>query len=290
VRRDAPPPAAGLTRDLDALRRYLWLPIASLAIAIVAALLIGAVRPGGEEARFRMNVMVEATPPLFGPAVLPSPLDYVRLATDDPVIDDVAESTGVSAESLRPRLRAELRPQSPEIEFRVTGAHALTVAREWHDAFDAAVAERSPDLQRELTQPYARQLDEARAQLYRAAAASGTRPDDPVAQQQLAAALANYETAEKLSQSYEVVARTMTATAFSVVAPHERGAGTGSTAGRLAAAVAIGLIAGVAGALMLDYVVRLRRAPAVPSAPARELLDARPALRRRWEHRSGSVR
>ncbi|TAK57784.1 MAG: hypothetical protein EPO22_11725, partial [Dehalococcoidia bacterium] len=60
----------GLWRDLAALRRYAWLPAATIVIALVAALVIGQLRPASDEARFRENVIVDALPPLFGPAVL----------------------------------------------------------------------------------------------------------------------------------------------------------------------------------------------------------------------------
>ena len=74
----------------------------------------------------------------------------------------------------------------------------------------------------------------------------------------------------------------MKAQAFTVVAPHTQSAGVGSTAGRLGAAVAIGLLAGVIGALLLDYAMR-RRAPATGS------LDSAPsALRREADRRTGS--
>jgi hypothetical protein len=273
---------AGLAPDLAALRRYYWLPLASLAIAVAAALVIGAAGSGTGEARFRANVVVDALPPLFGPAVVPGPFDYARLATGDAVVQEVAQQSGVAAEQLKPRLTAEARFNKPEIDFKVTGANALAVARAWQRAFADAAAQQTPAIERELVQPYGRQLDQASAQLQQRASAAKASPDDPVAQQQLKAAEENYETASKLAQSYEVVATTMKAQAFAVVAPHTQSAGVGSTAGSLGAAVAIGLLAGVVGALLLDYAMR-RRAPATGS------LDSAPsALRREAGRGTGS--
>ncbi|MEK7693180.1 MAG: hypothetical protein AAB349_03225, partial [Chloroflexota bacterium] len=272
----------GLAPDLAALRRYFWLPLASLAVAVAAALIIGVVSSGSGEARFRVNVVVDALPPLFGPAVVPGPFDYARLATGDAVVQDVAQRSGVAVGQLKPRLTAEARFNKPEIDFKVTGANALAVARAWQSAFADAAAQQTPAIERVLVQPYSRQLDQASAQLQQAAVAAKASPDDPVAQQQLKAAEENYETASRLAQSYEVVATTMKAQAFTVVPPHTQSAGVGSTAGRLGAAVAIGLLAGVIGALLLDYAIR-RRAPATGS------LDSAPsALRREAERRTGS--
>jgi len=267
VSRQSPGGRPGLQGDLGALRRYWWLPLSTLAIALIAALAIGALRSTEREARFRENVIVDALPPLFGPPLLPSPFDYARLATSDGVVADVARAAGGTPEGLRPRLRAEARFNRPEVDFTVSGAGALPVARAWQQAFAEAAASGSGDIERELTAPYRRQLEEARGQLAAASAAAAARPGDAATTQELKAAEENYETASKLAQSYEVVARTMTATAVSVVAPHERSAGIGSTAGRLGIALAFGLLAGVAGALALDYGAR-RRPPARAEEPA----------------------
>ena len=152
----------------------------------------------------------------------------------------------------------------------------------WQRAFGDAAAQQTPDIERRLVQPYALQLEQARAQLQQRASTSKSSPDDPAAQQQLKAAEENYETASKLAQSYEVVAATMKAQAFTVVAPHTQSAGVGSAAGRLGAAVAIGLLAGVIGAVLLDYAAR-RRTPSASS------LDRAPAaLSREAEPRRGS--
>jgi hypothetical protein len=251
-------PTAGLAPDLAALRRYFWLPLIALAVAVAAALVIGVVASPSDEARFRANVVVDALPPLFGPAVLPGPFDYARLATSDAVVQSVAQQANVRTEQLKPRLTAEASFNRPEIDFKVTGANALAITRAWQAAFADAAARQTPDLERVLVQPYTRQLDEASAQLQRVAPAAQVSPGDPVAQQKLKAAEENYETASKLAQSYEVVATTMKAQVFTVVGPHVQSAGVGSTRGRLGAAVAVGLLAGVIGAVLLDYAMRRR--------------------------------
>lgn len=253
------PRDSGLWLDLATLRRYAWLPAATIIIALAAALVIGQLQPASDEARFRENVIVDALPPLFGPPVLPSPFDYARLATSDAVVQQVATEQGLTLDQLRPRMNAEARFNRPEIDFTVTGSRALAIANTWREAFADASSQQSGDLERQLVQSYQRQLDEARGILEQRAADAKAAPDDPVAQQQLTAAEENYATASKLSQSYEVVARTMKATSFGVVAPHEQSAGVGSTAGRAGAALAIGLLAGVIGALALSAVSRRGR-------------------------------
>ncbi len=274
----------GLAPDLAALRRYFWLPLATLALAVGVALALGAVASDSDTARFRANVVVDALPPLFGPAVVPGPFDYAKLATSDAVLNAVAQESGVTAVSLKPRLTAEAQFSKPEINFKVTGANALAIARTWQRVFGDAAAQQTPDLQRQLVQPYAVQLEEANQQLERSAEAARVSPNDPAAQQQLKAAEENYETASRLAQSYEVVASTMKAQAFIVTGAHMQGAGVGSTKGRLGAAVAIGLLAGVIGALLLDFALRRR-------AVAPEPLDRAPAsLRRDAESPTGSPR
>lgn len=273
------PPRAGLRQDLAALRRYVWLPAATLAIAIVVALGLGALRPASGQARFRENVMVAALPPLFGPAVLPSPFDYARLATSDGVVQDTAARAGLSPDVVRPRLRAEASFNRPEIDFFVTGPNALPLARAWRASFADAAAQQTPAIQRLLVQDYARQLDQARALLVQRAAEAKAAPEDAVAQSQLKAAQDNVETASRLTQAYDVVAATMKATSLGVAPPHRPSAGVGSTAGRLGAATAAGLIAGIAGALALDWASRRRRVE--PEAPTAEP----PATFRRREPR-----
>ena len=120
----------GLWRDMAALRRYFWLPLAAVAVAVVAVLGLGAVLGDSGEARFRVNVVVDALPPLFGPAVLPGPFDYAAVATSDAVVADVATRTGTTAEAVRQHhertgIAGELVVQTNALEARV---HASVVA------------------------------------------------------------------------------------------------------------------------------------------------------------------
>lgn len=246
----------GVGRDLSAIRPFLWLPIVTTALAVAAALLLGVFASDSGEARFRANVIVDALPPLFGPTILPGPFDYAALATSDSVVRQVANDTGVPAAELRPRMRAEVRVNTPEIDFTVTGEDALSIAGTWDSVFAAAVAPATPLLQEQLIQPYREQLEEARIQLARAtldASAGGAAAD-----QELVAAQENYETAAKLIQSYEVVGATMSATSFTVKAPHTYTSGVGSATARLGAAIAIGLVGGIIGACALAF-MRSRR-------------------------------
>jgi hypothetical protein len=256
---------SALRHDIVALRRYLWLPAATLTVAVAAALAIGALRSPSGDARFRENVVVDALPPLFGPPVLPSSFDYARLATSDDVLAAVSRDTNVPADQLRARLRASASLTSPEIDFRVTGANALAVARSWQRAVNAAVVEQTPAIERLLVADYARQLDQARTLLEQRSADALLSPDDPVIKQQLTAAEENYETASRLAQSYDVVASTMKATPFAAAAPRAQTAGVGSTAGRLGAAIAIGLLAGVLSALALDALSHRRDVEELPA-------------------------
>ncbi len=247
---------AGLWRDLGILRRYIWLPLVSIVVAMGVALALGAAVEDGDAARFRVNVVVDALPPLFGPAVLPGPFDYAALATSDDVVAEVAARTGIDAVALRPRMRAEPRVNSAEISLTVTGAGALEVARAWEAAFAEAAVAATPGIERRLVEPYGAQAEQARGRLETAAAAANANPGDAVLQQELAAAEENYKTASMLVQSYDTVAATMTAAAFTLKAPHEYGGGPGSMPARLGAAAAIGLLAGVVGALALNRLLR----------------------------------
>ena len=260
---------SGIGSDLGTLRRWFWLPLLTLAIAVGAALAIGAFSSSSGDARFRSTVIVDALPPLFGPPLIPGPVEYAALATSPPVIEAVARDTATTTEALRPRLTAEPRLTRPEIDFRVSGPNSLAVARIWRDAINDAVQRGTPDIELKLAEPYQRQLDQAQARLTAEAAAAKGAPDDAVAAQRLKAAQENYETASRLSQSYSVVAGTMKAQLFPATGPHLESAGTGSTRGRLGAAVAIGLLAGVIGAVALESLSR-RRAPGDPhdEAPA----------------------
>src|SRR5207249_2037203 len=209
---------------------------------------------------------------LFGPPALPSPFDYARLATSDDVVRNAANQSGVAFEQLKPRLSAQALVQRADIDFRVTGTGARGVAHAWQEAFQSAAAAQTPALERAMTQQYTRQLEEARSQLERQAVLAKASPEDPALQQQVVAAQENYETAAKLVQSYDVVANTMTGRAVTSVSPYTPSRGTGSTAGRLGAAVAVGLLAGVLGSLLLNYVSTMRTSGREPTEP----IDARP--------------
>ena len=269
----------GLAADLSAIRRYVWLPVVAVIVAVGAALVAGVLTPSSSEARFRMNVVIDALPPLFGPPALPSPFDYARLATSDDVARDVANQSGVAFDQLKPRLNVQASVQRADIDFRVTGTGSRGIAHAWQEAFQSAAAAQTPALERAMTQQYTRQLDEARAQLERTTVAAKAAADDPALQQQVVAAQENYETAAKLVQSYDVVANTMTGRAVTSVSPYTPSRGTGSTAGRLGAAVAVGLLAGIIGTLLLNYVSTMRTA----GREALEPIDARPAFRKRSE-------
>jgi len=271
--------SAGLAADLSAIRRYIWLPVLAVIVAVGAALVAGVLTPSSSEVRFRMNVVVDALPPLFGPTALPSPFDYARLATSDDVVREVANQSGVPFEQLKPRLSAQASVQRADIDFRVKDAGARGIAHTWLEAFEVAAADQSAALERSVTQNYRVQLETARSELERDSAAVQAAPNDLVAQQALAASQENYVTAAKLTQSYEIVANTMKADAITTIAPYTPSRGTGSTAGRLAAAVAVGLLAGIIGALLLNYVSTMRMA----RREALEPIDARPAFRQRSE-------
>ena len=159
----------GLAADLSAIRRYIWLPVLAVIVAVGAALVAGVLTPSSSEARFRMNVVVDALPPLFGPPALPSPFDYARLATSDDVVRNAANQSGVAFEQLKPRLSAQASVQRADIDFRVTGTGARGVAHAWQEAFQSAAAAQTPALERAMTQQYTRQLEEARSPLERQA-------------------------------------------------------------------------------------------------------------------------
>jgi hypothetical protein len=269
-----------LWRDLGTLRRYIWVPLATVAVGVAAALLLGAYAEGEQEARFRSNVVVNALPPLFGPPVLPGPFDYAAVATSDATIEKVASQHSLSPEELSPRLTAEPRVNSPEIDFRVTGDDALAIADTWNAVFQSEVVTETPRILEALTEPYRLQRDEAEALFLAAAEAEATNPGDPLNQARLAATQENYETAVRLVQSYDVVQRSIAAQAFAVKAPHEFGGGLGSPTARIAAGALLGLVLGMLLALMLDAIDR-RRSAAIDEAP--------PSLRR-VEQRTGSSR
>ncbi len=269
--------------DLKALRRFFWLPILTIVLGVLAALALGAFSSPPSEARFRTNVIVDALPPLFGPPVLPGPFDYAALAMSDGVIDDVSSTSGVPAETLRARLKAEPRVNSPEITFAVTGVNSMSIARAWEASFAGAVVAETAGIQQRLVESYRVQLAEARTQLEAADAAGRGNAGDPARAQELVAAEENYETAARLVQSYDVVTATMKAKSFTASAPHLYGGGVGSGPSRVGAGALIGLVVGVLGALGLASVQASRGArdqgPALP-APLRRAHDEAETIRR----------
>ena len=177
-----------------------------------------------------MNVVVDALPPLFGPAVVPdrSTTPVSRRATPSWRRSRGERRRGRPAQ---PRLTAEARFNKPEIDFKVTGANALAVARAWQSAFADAAAQQTPAIERVLVQPYSRQLDQASAQFQQqAAVAAKASPDDPSRSSSSRRRKRTTRRRRGSLQSYEVVATTMKAQAFIVVPPHTQSAGVGSTA------------------------------------------------------------
>jgi hypothetical protein len=255
------PRNAGLWMDLGALRRYWWFPVAAIGIALAVALAFGAFSSEKQRARFGASAVVDALPPLFGPPVLPGPFDYASLAVSDDVVGDVASEHGLEADALQPRVRVEARPNSTDLDFTVTGDDALSIARTWERVFAEAVERESPGIERALTETYRVQLEQARVTLEAAGVAAVAAPNDVVAAQELAAAQENYETASRLVQSYDIVAGTLEARSFTVSEPHTVGVGLGTAGARAAAAVGFGLLAGVLGALGLEYAARRRNEP-----------------------------
>jgi capsular polysaccharide biosynthesis protein len=273
---------SGLRRDLGVLRRLWWIPVLTVFVGIAAGLAAGWIANGDEQARFRANVVVNALPPLFGPPVLPGPFDYAAIATSDEVIERVAAEHGMPADDLRPRLAAEVRPNTSEIDFTVTGESSLAIATTWNRVFGEEASAQTPAIQARLTAPYILQQQEAAARLDAASAQAAANPDDPVARSALAAAEENFETASRLVQSYDIVRQTMTAQSFTVRAPHEFGAALGPPAARVAAGAVAGLVIGVLLVLTLDLLERRR-------ASSEEVESSPPSLRR-VEERTGSSR
>ena len=272
---------AGLWSDLAALRRYLWILVGAVLVGVVAALVLGAVVDTEREARFRANVVVNALPPLFGPPVLPGPFDYAAVAMSDPTIERVAAQHNLSPDELGPRLTAEPRVNSPEIDFTVTGDDALAIAGTWNTVFQEQVVNQTPLLFQDMTEPYRLQQDEAEALFLTAAQTAAANPDDLLNQAHLAATQENYETSVRLVQSYGVVQSTMAAQSFTVRAPHEYGGGLGSPTARVAAGAVVGLVLGVLLAVTLDTIDRRRgRTSDVDEAP--------PSLRRVEQHTGSS--
>jgi hypothetical protein len=239
-------------RDLNAIRPFFWLPVATTAFAVTCALILSLFLPSDGEARFRSTIVVDALPPLFGPPVVPGPFEFTGLATSDAVVRELARQTGTTPEDLGSRLHAKPRANTPQIDVSVKGDDALPIAEAWERIFIAAVPEAAPDIQSELLEPYRTQLEQARLQLTQATLAFES--GDAASVQRLGAAEENYATASRLVQSYEIVGGSMRVAAITVEAPHMHSGGLGSTRARVGAALATGVVSGVAGAMALAYI------------------------------------
>lgn len=242
----------GIGRDFAAMRPLLWIPAVTTLVAVVVAIIAaGAFVSDSGDARFRSTIVVDALPPLFGPPLLPGPIEYASLATSDSVVAAVAVETGREQSEVAGRMSAVPRINTPQIDFRVTGPDALLIAEAWERAFTDAAGPATAGIQRDLMEPYVDQLEQARLQLVRAELEA--EAGDAAAQQREAAARENYETASRLVQSYEVVAETMTAAAITSKAPHAYDGGLGSPTARIGAAAAIGLVSGLLAAAAVAW-------------------------------------
>lgn len=261
-----------LRRDVRALRRHLWFPAAAVLVALAAAAALGLVAGAEDRAEFRLRVEPIALPPLFGPPTLPGPADFAAFATSAPVLEATAtqlrDENIAGADALASRLSASPRPNQPSIDFTVRGEHALAVAEAWRDQFMALLPASLPELERQVTSDYALQLEQARNELMsrQAEAASG----DVFAEVALAAARENYQVAERLAQSYEVVGQTMKATVAQQERPHLTRSGPLDWSARLGAALAFGLMVGVIGTAALEAWSRRRAAAEGPTEPVYE--------------------
>lgn len=266
----------GLGRDLLALRRHLWFPVAALVLALAVAAGVGLAFSPSDEAAFRVRVRLSVLSPLFGPPILPSTEDLARLAVSPEVLERAsgalaAEGIQVSAEEMAGRVSASVGGGEGVIGLTVkdgNGERALATARAWESSFAAVAQEQAPELERRAAADYQAQLDVAASLLEeKRQAAAGQGPDSP-AQQELEAARENYQVASRLQQSYEVVARMLRVDLITERAPYLKGGAALDWAGRMGAAVAFGVVVGVLGALGLEVLARRRLRDVAPPAPA----------------------
>ena len=266
----------GLGRDLLALRRHLWFPVAALVLALAVAAGVGLAFSPSDEAAFRVRVRLSVQSPLFGPPILPSTEDLARLAVSPEVLERAsgalaAEGIQVSAEEMAGRVSASVGGGEGAIGLTVkdgNGERALATARAWESAFAAVAQEQAPELERRAAVDYQAQIDVAASLLEeKRQAAAGQGADSP-AQQELEAARENYQVASRLQQSYEVVARMLRVDLITERAPYLKGGAALDWAGRMGAAVAFGVVVGVLGALGLEVLARRRLRDVAPPAPA----------------------
>lgn len=162
-----------LRRDLSSLRRYFWLLLLVLALALAAAAASFFFAPRSNDASFRHSLVLSSLPPLFGPDTLPTMDDFARLALSDEALSRTSEALreqgiGLSADALRSGLSARARHNQNAIDFTAafdSGDVSLAVARAWSDVFVELAPERAPDLQREASASYQRQLERARTEV-----------------------------------------------------------------------------------------------------------------------------
>ncbi|MDI6857844.1 MAG: hypothetical protein QME71_05980 [Dehalococcoidia bacterium] len=164
-----------LRRDLSSLRRYLWLLLLVLALALAAAAASFFFAPRSKDASFRHSLVLSSLPPLFGPDTLPTMDDFARLALSDEALSRTSEAlreqgVGLSANALWNGLSARARHNENAIDFTASFDSddvSLAVARAWSEVFVALAPERAPDLQREASASYQRQLERAQAEVER---------------------------------------------------------------------------------------------------------------------------
>lgn len=162
-----------LRRDLSSLRRYLWLLLLVLAVALAAAGASFFFAPRSKDASFRHSLALSSLPPLFGPDTLPTMDDFARLALSDEALNRTSEALrgqgiDLSPDALRAALSTRARHNQNAIDFTAAFDNddvSLAVARAWSGVFVELAPERAPDLQREASAPYQRQLERAQAEV-----------------------------------------------------------------------------------------------------------------------------
>ncbi len=260
-----------LGRDLRALRRHLWFPAAAIVVALAAGAGLALARGSSSEAQFRLRIDTVALAPLYGPPVLPNSFDYAAFAIDPqitgPLAQRLRDQNIPGADDIAGRLKPAPRLDQPSVDFTVKGDHALAIATAWRDVFTEVLPAALPELERRATVDYQHQLDHAANELMgrQAEAASG---DDTAANLALAAAKENYQVAQQLLQSYDVVGQTMHVNVTRQSEPHLTRSGPLDWAARLGAALAFGLVVGVIGAVALEARSRPRGSGRREAAPA----------------------
>ncbi len=162
-----------LRRDLGALRRHLWFVALAFIVALAAAAVSLFIQPTSKDASFRARVSLSALPPLFGPETLPSMDDFARLATSPEALAKTsqalsAQDVSISAGELAGILSAQARSGQNAIDFHVEADDAdlsLAIARAWSQAFAEIAPASKAELERQATQSYQSQLEQAQEEL-----------------------------------------------------------------------------------------------------------------------------